>query len=70
MAGSGGVGVLLGGVLTGSLDWRSIFLVNLPIGRSLPGAAAAAGGGRTASRHLDVARCHHTSLLPPPSMRW
>jgi EmrB/QacA subfamily drug resistance transporter len=32
MAGGGSVGVLLGGVLTGALDWRSIFLVNLPIG--------------------------------------
>ena len=32
MAGGGSVGVLLGGLLTGLLDWRSIFLVNLPIG--------------------------------------
>src|SRR5437763_5971444 len=32
MAGGGSVGVLLGGVLTSSLDWHWIFLVNLPIG--------------------------------------
>ncbi len=31
-AGGGSIGVLLGGVLTGSLDWHWIFLVNLPIG--------------------------------------
>jgi EmrB/QacA subfamily drug resistance transporter len=32
MAGGGSVGVLLGGVLTDSLSWHWIFLVNLPIG--------------------------------------
>jgi len=32
MAGGGSIGVLLGGVLTSSLDWHWIFLVNLPIG--------------------------------------
>jgi EmrB/QacA subfamily drug resistance transporter len=58
MAGGGSVGVLLGGLLTGSLDWRSIFLVNLPIGalvfflalRLLP-----KGQSETASRQLDIA---------------
>jgi EmrB/QacA subfamily drug resistance transporter len=57
MAGGGSVGVLLGGLLTGLLDWRSIFLVNLPIGgivfflslRLLP------KGSIQASRHLDIA---------------
>jgi EmrB/QacA subfamily drug resistance transporter len=56
-AGGGSIGVLLGGVLTGTLDWHWIFLVNLPIGvvvcalslRLLPTARAAAG-----SRRLDV----------------
>ena len=56
-SGGGSIGVLLGGVLTGSLNWHWIFLVNLPIGvvvvvlalRLLP-AAHAAG----ASRKLDV----------------
>jgi EmrB/QacA subfamily drug resistance transporter len=57
MAGGGSVGVLLGGLLTGLLDWRSIFLVNLPIGgivfflslRLVP------TGSSQASRHLDLA---------------
>ena len=40
-AGGGSIGVLLGGVLTDSLDWHWIFLVNLPIGvRRLPALAA------------------------------
>src|SRR5256885_226713 len=57
MAGGGSIGVLLGGILTNSLDWHWIFLVNLPIGvvvvalslRLLPGARGAAAG------RLDVA---------------
>src|SRR5205085_1271948 len=31
-AGGGSIGVLLGGLLTGALNWHWIFLVNLPIG--------------------------------------
>ncbi|MBA3789360.1 MFS transporter [Patescibacteria group bacterium] len=31
-AGGGSVGVLLGGLLTGTLNWHAIFLVNIPIG--------------------------------------
>jgi EmrB/QacA subfamily drug resistance transporter len=31
-AGGGSIGVLLGGVLTNSLDWHWIFLVNVPVG--------------------------------------
>ena len=57
MAGGGSVGVLLGGLLTGLFDWRSIFLVNLPIGalvlflslRLLPNTKG------EVSPHLDVA---------------
>jgi EmrB/QacA subfamily drug resistance transporter len=57
-AGGGSIGVLLGGILTGTLDWHWIFLVNLPIGvlvcvlslRLLPPARTGAAGGR-----LDVA---------------
>src|SRR5437762_5641357 len=57
-SGGGSIGVLLGGVLTNSLDWHWIFLVNVPIGvavvalsfRMLPG-----GGGRAATGRLDVA---------------
>jgi EmrB/QacA subfamily drug resistance transporter len=56
-SGGGSIGVLLGGVLTNSLDWHWIFLVNVPIGvavvalsfRLLPG-----GGGRAATGRLDI----------------
>jgi len=56
-SGGGAIGVLLGGVLTDSLDWHWIFLVNHPIGlavvalslRLLPGARMNATG------RLDVA---------------
>jgi EmrB/QacA subfamily drug resistance transporter len=56
-AGGGSIGVLLGGVLTSSLDWHWIFLVNLPIGvlvcalslRLLPAISGRAGA------RLDVA---------------
>jgi len=57
-AGGGSIGVLLGGILTDSINWHWIFLVNLPIGvavillslRLLPTAA-----GSAAVRRLDVA---------------
>src|SRR3954470_19737777 len=57
-SGGGSLGVLLGGVLTGALNWHWIFLVNLPIGvlvialslRLLPTARV-----ESASRRLDVA---------------
>ncbi|HVH51943.1 MAG TPA: DHA2 family efflux MFS transporter permease subunit [Gaiellaceae bacterium] len=57
-SGGGSIGVLLGGILTGSLNWHWIFLVNVPIGiavviltlRLLPPARTAAATGR-----LDVA---------------
>ena len=56
-AGGGSLGAMLGGVLTSSLSWHWVFLVNLPIGigvivlslRMLPAAT-----GEVASRHLDV----------------
>ncbi|MGH3972276.1 MAG: DHA2 family efflux MFS transporter permease subunit [Pseudonocardiaceae bacterium] len=32
IAGGGSIGVLLGGILTDTLDWHWIFLVNLPVG--------------------------------------
>lgn len=32
IAGGGSIGVLLGGILTDTLDWHWIFLINLPIG--------------------------------------
>jgi EmrB/QacA subfamily drug resistance transporter len=57
-AGGGSLGVILGGVLTDSLSWHWIFLVNVPIGalvfflctRLLPSA-----GGPVASGRVDVA---------------
>src|SRR2546428_2355425 len=53
-SGGGSIGVLLGGVLTDSLNWHWIFLVNFPIGilvvvlaqRLLPAGPGAAGAGR------------------------
>src|SRR6188472_3974388 len=35
MAGGGSIGVLLGGVLTDSLSWHWVFLVNLPVGAAV-----------------------------------
>src|SRR5450755_186048 len=57
-AGGGSIGVLLGGVLTSTLNWHWIFLVNLPVGIAvwalcialLPDDRSAASGQR-----LDVA---------------
>jgi EmrB/QacA subfamily drug resistance transporter len=51
-AGGGSIGVLLGGLLTSTLSWHWIFLVNIPIGiavylfslRLLPEAQGSAGG--------------------------
>jgi len=51
-AGGGSLGVLAGGVLTGTFDWHWVFLVNVPIGvavylaslRTLPAVHAAADG--------------------------
>src|ERR671936_1197536 len=57
-SGGGSIGVLLGGILTDTLSWHWIFLVNFPIGvlvvlltlRLVPGTAVASDRGR-----LDVA---------------
>jgi len=58
MAGGGSIGVLLGGILTDTINWHWIFLVNVPIGvvvillslKLLPAAHASA-----AARRVDVA---------------
>jgi EmrB/QacA subfamily drug resistance transporter len=52
-SGGGSIGVVLGGVLTDTINWHWIFLVNLPIGvvvvllafRLLPGGGGTAGQG-------------------------
>ena len=56
-AGGGSIGVLLGGILTDTLDWRWIFLVNVPIGIAvfaLCRALLPADGDRDAAGRLDV----------------
>src|SRR5437879_5228268 len=53
-SGGGSIGVLLGGVLTGTINWHWIFLINLPIGvvvvllslKLLPHAHATTQSGR------------------------
>ena len=57
-AGGGSIGVLLGGLLTDTLDWHWIFLVNLPIGAivfALSMWLLPAGHREGANRNLDVA---------------
>jgi EmrB/QacA subfamily drug resistance transporter len=54
-ASGGGIGILIGAVLTDALSWRAIFLVNVPIGlvailgatRFIPDSRFARGGLRT-----------------------
>jgi MFS family permease len=57
-AGGGSIGVLLGGVLTDTLNWHWIFLVNLPVGIAVYALAlrlVPASRGSAASGRLDVA---------------
>ncbi|QAU25566.1 DHA2 family efflux MFS transporter permease subunit [Dyella sp. M7H15-1] len=56
-AGGGSLGAMLGGVLTSSLSWHWVFLVNLPIGLAVVVASLRllpAAPGTATSRHLDV----------------
>ncbi len=56
-AGGGSLGVLLGGILTDTLDWHWIFLVNVPIGIAVVASSVVllpTGGVRVAGR-LDIA---------------
>src|SRR6201991_4222944 len=57
MSGGGALGVLLGGVLTGLLNWHWIFLVNVPVGIAVVLAARAvlpADSAEPGSAKLDV----------------
>ena len=57
-AGGGSIGVLLGGVLTNTLNWHWIFLVNIPVGAvvlALSLMLLPAACGRVAAGRLDVA---------------
>jgi EmrB/QacA subfamily drug resistance transporter len=57
-SGGGSIGVLLGGVLTSSLSWHWIFLVNVPIGvvvYALCRAWIPSGQGMEGAPRLDVA---------------
>ena len=58
MAGGGAIGVLLGGLLTDTLDWHWIFLVNLPIGVGVIALSLVllpADRGRASGQRLDIA---------------
>jgi EmrB/QacA subfamily drug resistance transporter len=58
MSGGGSIGVLLGGLITGSLNWRWVFLVNIPIGVGVFFAAlrlVPKGGQEAGDRRLDIA---------------
>src|SRR5215468_6281479 len=57
-AGGGSIGVLLGGLLTSTLSWHWIFLVNLPIGVvvfALSSFLLPRGGQEASAGRLDVA---------------
>ncbi|MBX3587040.1 MAG: DHA2 family efflux MFS transporter permease subunit [Ramlibacter sp.] len=56
-AGGGSIGVLLGGLLTSTLSWHWIFLVNLPIGVAVYALCLRliAPGAGSAGQRLDVA---------------
>ncbi len=57
-AGGGSIGVLLGGLLTSTLSWHWIFLVNLPIGVTVYAACVALlpdARGPSAPARLDLA---------------
>src|SRR6266511_3974527 len=54
-AGGGSIGVLLGGILTDTLDWHWIFLVNIGIAVFALCLVLLPGGGGHATGRLDVA---------------
>ncbi len=56
-SGGGSVGVLLGGILTGSFDWHWIFLVNLPVGIAVVALAVA-----FLPKHKPLVDSHHIDV--------
>ena len=52
-AGGGSVGVLLGGVLTDTLSWHWIFLVNVPDRDRASSSPACGAAGRPRARRAD-----------------
>jgi MFS family permease len=69
-SGGGSLGVLLGGVLTGLLDWHWIFLVNVPVGVLVVvltlvviSGARAEGGAQRRRAVLRAARARRTGRL-------
>jgi MFS family permease len=65
-AGGGSIGVLLGGILTDSLDWHWIFLVNLPIGAAVVALCLAllpAAHGQATARRRRRGRRHRDGIL-------
>jgi MFS family permease len=64
----GSIGVLLGGAITGSMDWHWIFLINIPIGAavfffSLPLLPRISGKGTWAQMDIAGALTITTSLM-------
>ena len=80
-AGGGALGVLAGGILTETMDWRAVFLVNLPVGvlvgatalRLLPAPASAERGSLDAAGALLAAGSLAAliyGLVEAPSRGW
>ena len=59
------IGVLLGGALTALVDWRAIFLINLPVGLALAARAARGSSPQTRSRRAGAASTCAAPCSPP-----
>ena len=73
MAAGGSIGALVGGVITGALSWRWVFLINIPVGvavvllalRLVPG-----GRAETEHRRLDIAGALDAAVMHMDSDQW